>query len=780
MIAFAGGKNYRRCTPALAIKACLLLTVCFVVAPVAFGQVDPLKPSNMPEIDTNCTDYPANVWVTGPLYKLRQDSGTPPSCPGAYAGKWYVGYGTQNEFVDFQVHWHATPSGTTGLTITVSNFVQTKPNRYTINCGTLGQCVVYREAYVNVRFPTIAQSSKAWNTSMPGNVLVSSTATSGTNGTSISCSSCNFTGSGVQAGDYASNLAPFTGQVARITGVTASTLTLSASIGISSGQAFAVYAPAFVPDVLIPAVDPYWGQTTNAWPFTVASNQNQSAWIDVLIPQGAPAGYYSGSVTVQTGCPGSCTTVANLPIVIGVWQWPTSAGGYMPSTSTLKVISNQSNWGTEALCTQMYAPGSSSTGGCGAYPGGGGDAWTADGYIKADAERLMIDHRYTGSSKLGGPGGTVDSGSFSAWEALTAALLNGTCNLHNGAGTICPVLPGAKATMWQMAPSCGTQSGCISGQQAVWQNWKNEWNTKGYAATLWYYLKDEPQDCLWAGWGTSLHGYINPGIANMVTTDYNRVNSCSGQNSVDLLVTGTTQLDPESGEQNLSNYTTWVAASADGIPRLWFNYHACGDSGTCTNMYQGPWPSGNSYMTYPNLNVDNVPVANRAMEWTTFLHGQVGELYYNLDFCDYPGYYSQCVPTGVSWDPWSGLYYSGGWGDGTVVYTGSTASGSVNYMGSGVTIPLILPSLRLKLIRDGVQDYEYLNILKNNGQGSIANAALASWMTNTYTYNVNPTTPAYGFSSDLTDARNMLGNAMHQLTHPAVLQPPPRVTGVLQ
>lgn len=47
--------------------------------------------------------------------------------------------------------------------------------------------------------------------------------------------------------------------------------------------------------------------------------------------------------------------------------------------------------------------------------------------------------------------------------------------------------------------------------------------------------------------------------------------------------------------------------------------------------------------SYPNYNVDGTPVANRSMEWITFLHGQTGELYYYIDVCDGPGYEaSQC------------------------------------------------------------------------------------------------------------------------------------------
>ena len=58
----------------------------------------------------------------------------------------------------------------------------------------------------------------------------------------------------------------------------------------------------------------------------------------------------------------------------------------------------------------------------------------------------------------------------------------------------------------------------------------------------------------------------------------------------------------------------------------------------------------------------------------------------------------RCVPSGnaANYDPWNGVYYSGNWGDGTLVYAGCVVSATVCYMGTGVTTPIILPSIRLK------------------------------------------------------------------------------------
>jgi hypothetical protein len=125
--------------------------------------------------------------------------------------------------------------------------------------------------------------------------------------------------------------------------------------------------------------------------------------------------------------------------------------------------------------------------------------------------------------------------------------------------------------------------------------------------------------------------------------------------------------------------------------------------------------------------------------------------------------------------PFTNVYYSGGWGDGTLLYAGCAGSlcvGKPSYMGSSVTVPIMLPSVRLKHIRDGQQDYEYLHALTLLGKGSLATTQLNSWITNSYTFETSGT--------GLQAARSALGTALHQLTYSSSLMPPLTLTGTLQ
>ncbi len=648
------------------------------------GQgVNPLDSSYLPNIDTNPADYPANIWVTDTMQKVRQDAGLPG------ADHWGTFFGTQNEFVDFQVHLHDTGNGTPNVTVTASDFVN--PTSRTTIAASSTNIVVYREAYVNV-------------SGTPSNI----------------------------------------------------------------GSSTYYKALGYYPDILIPTKDPYWRQTTNAWPVNVAPNQNQSAWIDILIPPAAPAGFYAGTVTVKSGT----TTLATLPIIIAVWQWPTAQGGQMPSTTSLKT--QVINWVYNGLCTSMYSA-DYTTPNCGSYPGAGGANDAGNTMIWLDASLIMKDHRYT----MGGLQNIFpQAGSFDVWDTYVGPLMNGGCLLHGGSGRTCPLLAGSRQTTKTLdfLPPATT---------AIWSNWKSHFDSKGWGSTLQDNLVDEPHTVaefktLVANAATR-HALLSPGVPEAVTTDIwfgqftqakadaFSVSVCGAAdcilNSIDILVPTIYYFDYDDPSdptvappQSLALYQAWMSKVTSGVKREWWTYGACPGAGTCTNGVPGPAPEGigsGNVWNYPNMSIDGMPAANRVMEWLSALHGNTGELYFAADVCNGMAYHAVCVASGQTWDPWNGVYYSGEWGAGTLVYAGGATPGMVNYV--GVKTPILLPSVRLKHVRDGMQDYEYVTALKNAGQGVFAQQQISSWITNSYTFETT--------GSGLQTARQQLGKALHQLTY---------------
>jgi hypothetical protein len=112
---------------------------------------------------------------------------------------------------------------------------------------------------------------------------------------------------------------------------------------------------------------------------------------------------------------------------------------------------------------------------------------------------------------------------------------------------------------------------------------------------------------------------------------------------------------------------------------LWW-YQAC-DSAGCGSPTSG-------HTGYPELAIDVSGVKNRAMQWMTRRFGMAGELYWDTVHA-FPLFNQHTVVD-------SALEFGGLYGDGTLFYPGYNRP---------------LPSLRLKHLRDGMEDYEYLQLM---------------------------------------------------------------------
>jgi hypothetical protein len=418
----------------------------------------------------------------------------------------------------------------------------------------------------------------------------------------------------------------------------------------------------------------------------------------------------------------------------------------MPSTATLHSIELN---GYNTLCSVTYA--SAST--CEAdYPGNTrGDSDGADYTTKEDLAVQLLDNRLSLSATTAYFPTTADS-----------ALENGTALPSPRANRIMPgSLQGPGELFWY-----GT-----SATESEFQGWASR-----YTSNSWFnlpngtynYLIDEPGSTC-SHWTSAIsfantsRSWTTPNMPMLVTANIADTTSCSALNAVDWLVPNIIDMEPGgnggSTTDQRSTYNTWLSGnccSGSGPTRVLWSYLSC-----------DPDCGGADANPYPNYIVDAYPVANRAMEWMSFRNTQSGELYYLLDACF-------DNTNGCGYDPWNSVHDAGNNGDGDLVYPGSNSTncgGTCSSPGSakiGVSIPIWIPSIRLKMMRDGMQDYEYLNLLTNQGQGSLVQSEISSWITNAYAFSVNP--------SGLTTARQALGQAIHQLTYPVTVQPPTNVT----
>ena len=115
-------------------------------------------------------------------------------------------------------------------------------------------------------------------------------------------------------------------------------------------------------------------------------------------------------------------------------------------------------------------------------------------------------------------------------------------------------------------------------------------------------------------------------------------------------------------------------------------------------------------MGWPSLAIDHSGVRNRVMQWSDWLEGVTGELYWNsifaFDGVDHqdPSAWGGDTPP----DPWTmqtptGDPMSAGSGDGNLL-----APGTPSKIGGETHIPI--ETVRLKSMRDGVEDFELLTL----------------------------------------------------------------------
>jgi hypothetical protein len=115
--------------------------------------------------------------------------------------------------------------------------------------------------------------------------------------------------------------------------------------------------------------------------------------------------------------------------------------------------------------------------------------------------------------------------------------------------------------------------------------------------------------------------------------------------------------------------------------RLWW-YQACMSHG-CDIV------GGDYFRGWPSLAIDAPAISHRIQEWLTYVYDVGGELYYNT------------VEAYGKLDPWQDSHLHGGNGDGTLFYPGRP-----DRIGGRTEVPV--ESIRLKLVREGLEDYEYL------------------------------------------------------------------------
>ena len=436
------------------------------------------------------------------------------------------------------------------------------------------------------------------------------------------------------------------------------------------------------PDPLIPRVDRYAREKRNAFPFDLSSRRNQPIWIEIYVPPQTPPGNYEGRLSFQI----NGKIEANIPINLKVWNFT------LPSTSSFPTT-----FGFNGVTAVRQHLGK----------------YTTDVDVRrftALYRKAALWHRISlhGGSMVPPTfnfnGNHIDV-DWTDYDAELAPFLDGNAIRSD------EPLHGAQATTVcvRTAPTLDSDEQKI----LYWKAVATHFRDKGWFSRLFNYLLDEPKP---ENFDDVLHEAqlvhkADSQIRNLVTAPLHK--EWSG--AIDIWSPLINCFEPKPSSKGFcepmvgrSTYEEEIAKGAD----LWW-YQSCASHG-CSIIggeYHRGWPS---YM------IDASGVSNRIMPWLAWKYDIRGELYYNIDEM-----YSRKV------DAWNDVYLFGGNGDGTLVYPGRPKN-----IGGNTDIPI--ESIRLKLIRDGLEDYEYLNLLARHADAATVKKLVDTLVTNTYTFDKDP------------------------------------------
>src|SRR6266540_1164375 len=245
-------------------------------------------------------------------------------------------------------------------------------------------------------------------------------------------------------------------------------------------------------------------------------------------------------------------------------------------------------------------------------------------------------------------------------------------------------LPGARLTSIQ-----------VDRDPSQLAQWKLEATRGGFVARSFLYACDEPNEDAGA-WRSCTQNATDavsrwPGLHVLVTATIRNADRFGATSLTDRLVPIVNEIDDKPGASSYSgnqrpSYRSYLRA--DPGNRLWM-YTSCESHGCSGDPGSDPYWAG-----WPSYAIDQPGSEARAVGWLSFEYRTTGELYYDVDY-DLAS-------------AWTDQFDFGGNGDGTLFYPGTPER-------IGGTHDIPIESIRLKRIRDGREDYEYLRYLARHG-----------------------------------------------------------------
>ncbi|RKG87611.1 DUF4091 domain-containing protein [Corallococcus sp. CA049B] len=292
-------------------------------------------------------------------------------------------------------------------------------------------------------------------------------------------------------------------------------------------------------------------------------------------------------------------------------------------------------------------------------------------------QRMALEHRFTLSSLLPRKPWPPE---WSSFDATWGPFLEGTAPNR---------LQGARMTSLEYVGPLDA---------ANLKDFTAHMKAKGWLDRAYVQLGDEPP------YGTpfaqvhatgDLVRQAAPGLRTMLTTNSRELKANNLEDAVDTAVPLVNHLDGTDANFRGDQRATYTRFLERPGTALWM-YQSCMSHGCA---YGTNAPENKPGAGWPSYMLDRSAAKARAMEWVTFLQGATGELYYQS--------------VGMLSTAWTDQYRFNGNGDGTLFYPGTPEA-----IGGKTDVPVA--SLRLKLIRQGMQDYEWLKAVSDAGDPDFA------------------------------------------------------------
>jgi hypothetical protein len=428
-----------------------------------------------------------------------------------------------------------------------------------------------------------------------------------------------------------------------------------------------------VPDPLVPLVDPYTGNDA-AQPFDVPGGDNQPIFVDVFVPAGTTAGTYTGTIHVAASGGGT----ADVPLSVTVWDID------LPD---MRAVTTHFKMSTGSLYD--YHQGLSACSGGSCYLDNNPHALT----VVKRYEELAHQHRIDAAQQWVevpengcAPPGTSD---WATYDSAMTPYMNGSY-----------FADGVPSSRFEVPFSPGSTYGLDMCTQAEYTAlaaaWATHLKSQGWFSKAIVYASDEPPECPMAPCDP-VYAAIAQGSSWLQEGDSDWKAQVMDTTSPDPATASI--LDPALGiyTVNLPWYddwndhgpyygrAQWASLFAQGI-KLWF-YES--------NSVVPPYP------TFASNTLDGLePVM--AM-WGSWYEQASGFLYWDI----------------AAWNtsaPWGPNIDFGMTGDGVLIYPGnhdgtSAPTGSP----SNVAIDGPIPSYRLKMVRNGLQDWALFKLADQKG-----------------------------------------------------------------